>query len=227
LSGIVNAGLILAGGNGSRLLGYDKPKQFIEVCGKPLIRYCLRAFERCSDITCICIVAADEWRGILGNDYIFAEPGKSRQHSVYNGLLALGRINPENVIIHDAARPLVTASNISALIRSANNYDGATPALPVTDTIYLSGDGKTITQALNRDELFAGQTPECYNYEKYINIHWKLSCEELANIRGSSEIAFKYNMKIAVCEGSPDNFKITTKADLERFREIMEKRQPL
>jgi 2-C-methyl-D-erythritol 4-phosphate cytidylyltransferase len=220
----MNAGLILAGGKGERLAGHDKPKQFVEVGGKALILYCLQAFEQCPDISLICVVIAEDRRGVLGGDYVCAEPGKSRQHSSYSGLLALKRYNPARVVIHDAARPLVTARDITALIRAADNFDGATPVLPVTDTIYTSADGKTIDKTLNRDGLFAGQTPECYDFEKYLAAHEKLTDDELSGIRGSSELAARLGMRIALTKGNQGNFKVTTNADLERFRMIVEKR---
>lgn len=218
----MNAGLILAGGSGERLIGYDEPKQFIEIGGKPLILYCLKTFEQCSDIALICVAVAEEWRGILGDGYLYAEPGKSRQHSIYNGLLTLKQYNPTRVIIHDAARPLVMVNDITALIQAANRCDGATPALPVSDTIYQSTDGKTISKTLNRDELCAGQTPECYNFKKYLAIHENLTDDELSGIRGSSEIAVNGGMQIAICKGNLYNFKVTENADLERFRTIVE-----
>jgi 2-C-methyl-D-erythritol 4-phosphate cytidylyltransferase len=217
----LNAGLILAGGKGERLTGYGKPKQFIEINGKPLILYCLRAFEKCADIALVCVVAAEEWRPILG-DYVYATPGKSRQHSIYNGLLALKKYSPGRVVIHDAARPSVTAADIEGVVSASIGYDGATPALRVTDTTYQSVDGITIASALNRDTLFAGQTPECYDFEKYLTLHEKLPDSELAAVRGSSEPAVGFGMRIALCKGNPRNFKITTNSDLERFRAIVE-----
>jgi 2-C-methyl-D-erythritol 4-phosphate cytidylyltransferase len=221
----MNAGLILAGGKGERLTGQGKPKQFIEVGGKALILYCLQAFEQCPDISLVCVVIAEDRRGVLEGDYIYAKPGKSRQHSSYNGLLALKRYSPERVVIHDAARPLVTAEDITALVRAADGFDGATPVLPVTDTIYQSADGKTIGGTLKRDGLFAGQTPECYDFKKYLAAHEEQTDDELLKIRGGSELAVRFGMRIALCEGNPYNFKITINADLERFRETVEKNE--
>jgi 2-C-methyl-D-erythritol 4-phosphate cytidylyltransferase len=218
----MNAGLILAGGVGARLTS-GIPKQFIEVGGKPLINYTLRVFGNCAGIAMICVVIAKKYENLLNGDYLCAAPGKSRQHSIYNGLSALRKYSPKYIIIHDAVRPLVTESDIMGCIGAARDYDGATPVLPMSDTIYSSADGKTITSLLNRDELFAGQTPECYDFEKYFSAHKNLTDEELGNIRGSSELAVKSGMGIALCNGRPDNFKITANADLERFKSIIEK----
>jgi 2-C-methyl-D-erythritol 4-phosphate cytidylyltransferase len=222
----LNAAIILAGGKGERL-NSEIPKQFIKICDKAIVNYTLETFENCADIDIICVVIADEYRHFLSGNYTFSKPGKSRQHSIYSGLQALQKHAPKYVIIHDAARPLVTETDIANCVNSAKNYDGATPVLPLTDTIYHSANGKTIEKTLNRDELFAGQTPECYDYKKYLAIHENLSENELLHTRGSSEIAVNHNMQIALCAGNPHNFKITTNADLERFREIIEKRNLL
>jgi 2-C-methyl-D-erythritol 4-phosphate cytidylyltransferase len=198
------------------------PKQFINVGGKPLISYCLDIFARCACVDIVAVVIAEEWRGILPPGCVCADPGKSRQHSVLSGLLALRGHGPDRVIIHDAVRPAVTAGDIENLIGAAEGRDGATPVLAVTDTTYLSTDGETITATLNRDTLFAGQTPECYDFGKYLAAHENLSDAELSAIRGSSEIAVRHGMGIALAAGRPENFKITTGADLARFRAMVE-----
>ena len=212
----MNAGLILAGGTAERLKGYDKPKQFIEVGGKLLISYCLEVFKNSPDIDLICVVVADEWRVILG-DYIYAKPGKSRQHSIYSGLIELEQHKPDKVVIHDAARPRVTEGDIKGVIEASIGHDGATPVLPVSDTMYDSIDGRTISRTLDREGIFAGQTPECYDFLKYLEIHKNTSDDGLSKVKGSSEIAVSNNLKIAICKGSPENLKVTTKTDLEFF----------
>lgn len=217
----MNAGLILAGGIGARVKGYGTPKQYLEVGGKMVISYVLQTFEKCPDIDIICVVADKQWRSFIG-DYVFAEPGISRQHSIYNGLKALQEYAPKWVVIHDAARPCVTVGDVHCLIKTALAYDGATPTLPVNETIYYSFNGKTIASTLARDQIFVGQTPECYDFEKYLAAH-ELFYEMFADFRGSSTIAVNAGMKIARAEGNVSNFKITNNADLERFREIIEK----
>jgi 2-C-methyl-D-erythritol 4-phosphate cytidylyltransferase len=217
----LNAGLILAGGIGARVKGYDSPKQYIEVGGKTIISYVLDVFNKSPYIDIICIIANIQWHSLIG-DYIFAEPGVSRQHSIYNGLRTLQQYSPKWVVIHDSARPCITAGDIGCLIKSAEEYDGATPTLPVNETIYYSFNGKTIASTLARDQIFVGQTPECYDFEKYLAAHEQFY-EMLGEFRGSSTIAVNAGMKIARADGNIGNFKITTNADLERFREIIEK----
>jgi 2-C-methyl-D-erythritol 4-phosphate cytidylyltransferase len=220
----MNAGVVLAGGKSERLIGFDVPKQFCEVAGVPIIAYALAAFEQCADIDKIVVVASETWRGeisVAAKFHAFAKPGETRQHSIYNGLLALRDTlgDDDFVVIHDAARPLATARDIGECVRAAHGCDGATPALPLNDTVYRSADGETITSLLNRDELLAGQTPECYVYGKYLAAH---EGADLSGIRGGSELAFNAGMKIRLFGGNPRNIKITVAEDLNCLKYLLE-----
>ena len=217
--------ILLAGGAGLRLGGQSMPKQFIEIGGKPMIEYALDAFEACAAVDKILIVASDEWRERVrvGPKFAgFARPGLSRQASIRNALSAFRNILDEDdiVLIHDAARPLVTERDICACLRAARGRDGATPVLPPKETIYRSFDGETIAALLNRDELFAGQTPEAYRFGKYLSAH---ECVDLDDIRGGSELAFKAGMNIRLYPGNPLNFKVTEAADFEYLRFLLER----
>ena len=107
------------------------------------------------------------------------------------------------------------------MIETTKSFDGVMPVIPVKDTIYLSKGGEQIDGLLNRDELFAGQAPEAFNLKRYLEINRGLSKEELASVRGSSEIAYKNGFSIGLIAGDEDNFKITTPNDLERFKLIV------
>lgn len=227
----MNTAIILAGGVGSRM-GVDRPKQYLVVNEKPIIVYCLEIFENHSDIDKIVIVVSDEWK-----DYVmenvekyniskvcgYAPAGRTRQHSIYNGLKCT-ESNAEDtdvVIVHDAARPLVSDKIIKDCIIGAIEDDGAMPVISVKDTIYQSKDGKSIDHLLKRSELFAGQAPESFDFRKYLDIHNSVSDDEIAATAGSSEIAYRHGMKVRLVEGSERNFKITTIEDLETFETIV------
>jgi 2-C-methyl-D-erythritol 4-phosphate cytidylyltransferase len=225
----MNAALILAGGSGERMQGLSVPKQYCLVEGRPVFAYGLRRFQQCPEISCVVMVAEESWRGLI-RDWIegeaaakflgFADPGVTRQQSVYAGLLTLKGVLSEGdlVVIHDAARPLVTEGIIRRCVEASSGCDGATPVLRMADTVYQSKDGHTISALLNREEIYAGQTPEAYRFGKYLAAHKRLTAAELTQIRGSSEIAFKCGMDIRLFPGDERNFKITVVPDLERFR---------
>ncbi len=227
----MNTAIILAGGVGSRM-GVDRPKQYLVVKEKPIIVYCLEIFENHKNIDEIVIVVSDEWK-----DYVienvnkygiskvcgYAPAGRTRQHSIYNGLLATEENAPDTkvVIVHDAARPLVSDKIIDDCITGAIEDDGAMPVISVKDTIYQSKDGKSIDKLLKRSELFAGQAPESFDFRKYLDIHNSVSDDEIATTAGSSEIAYRHGLKVRLVEGSERNFKITTIEDLETFETIV------
>ncbi|MEE0856139.1 MAG: IspD/TarI family cytidylyltransferase [Ruminococcus sp.] len=227
----MNTAIILAGGVGSRM-GVDRPKQFLMVREKPIISYCFDIFQKHSEIDKIVVVVSEEWQGFV-EEYAqkfgvtklcgYAPAGKTRQHSIYNGLKCIEQNAPDTdiVIVHDAARPLVSDQIISDCIKGATEFDGAMPVISVKDTVYQSKDGKKIGQLLKRSELFAGQAPESFKFRKYLDIHNEVSNEEIASTAGSSEIAYRHGMEISMVKGSERNLKITTIEDLETFESIL------
>ena len=223
--------IILSGGTGTRM-GADKPKQYLLVNNEPLISYSYRQFLNNSNIDGIVIVADRDWVPFLENNLNcshskflgFANAGESRQQSVLNGLLFVEeKMTSEDdlVIIHDSARPNISESLIDNCL-SIGDYDGVLPVLPCKDTLYMSS-GERIDSLLNRDFIFAGQSPETFRYKKYLDINKTASAFELQSIRGSTEIAYKRGLRIKVIPGEEINYKITTKRDFDIFVKEREK----
>lgn len=222
----MNYAIILSGGSGTRL-GTTIPKQYLTVKNRPIISYCLETFANHPDIGGMIVVAAREWHELIKEELhnrssmsiTFAEPGETRQLSIFNGLNAIKNIGDDDwIIIHDAARPLVSDKLITDCLNSRyDNYDGSLPVIPVKDTIYQSADRNAITGLLDRNTLFAGQAPEAFNLHKYLDAHKNMTTNELLKINGSSELAYKMGLKIKLIPGDPRNLKITDSSDLERF----------
>lgn len=224
--------LLLSGGTGTRM-GMGIPKQYIEVKGKPVIAYCLQTLLSHEGIDAVQVVADKMWRetilqcmaslrvqGAEEKFRGFSAPGKTRQLSILNGLEDIKKYagDSDYVLIHDAARPLVSAKQISDCIEAVcSGHDGALPVLPMKDTVYLSGDGKTVTSLLDRKKVFAGQAPEIFALGKYYEANRALLPDRILEINGSTEPAVLAGMDIALIPGDEGNFKITTRADLERF----------
>lgn len=228
----MNIAIILSGGVGSRM-GLDIPKQYIEVDHQPIISYCLQSFFQNELTDAVVIGVADEWKEYVELQVeklkphklvFYASPGETRQYSIYNALKVVKENGFEEqslVIIHDAARPLVSNELINRCYEACNRADGSMPVIAVKDTIYYSEDGKNITSLLDRNKLWAGQAPEAFVFGKYYKVHEKMTREELLNINGSTEIAFKNGMKVELVKGDPMNFKITTPEDLSSFESII------
>lgn len=227
--------IILSGGVGSRM-GNDIPKQYIEVLGKPIVWYCLNTFLQCRCIDAVIIGCALEWKNYVekllkeihsNKPVYFSLPGETRQYSIYNALKELkllGYAEDDVVIIHDAARPLISEDLIVRCLDTCIEVDGVLPVIPVKDTIYQSGDGKEISNLLNRKELFAGQAPEAFVFGKYLRLHEVITRDELLKINGSTEIAYKGGLNVKLVKGDEMNFKITTPEDLSNFENIIKKR---
>lgn len=226
----MNYAIILSGGVGTRIKIGDNPKQYLRVNNKPILVYTLEKFEKNENTNRIVIVAAKEWQNDI-SEWIqeygiykfwgFALPGDTRQGSILSGLSTCMAGNPSDndvVIMHDAARPLVSNNLISECIVTAEKYDGCMPVLPINDTTYQSEDGKTISGLLDRGTLFAGQAPEAFKLRSYANIINMISKDELDSFHGTSEIAYRYGMNVKLIPGDDGNFKLTTPKDLERFR---------
>lgn len=230
----MNVAVILAGGKGERM-GLDIPKQYYEVDGKPVILYCLHTFLVHEEIDAVQIVADEIWQEYIMQQLLvlpdmekfkgFSAPGENRQLSVYHALTDIREyaLDDDFVIVHDAARPCVTADQITDCLIAAKEHDGALPVLPMKDTVYLSEDGKVVSSLLNRGMIFAGQAPEVFLLGRYYEVNRVLLPDKILEINGSAEPAVMAGMDIAMIPGDEGNFKITTAADLQKFEQIQRK----
>ena len=227
--------LILAGGIGSRMGDKNTPKQFYSIGDKPIVIYTTDKFMKNKNIDKIIIVCLNDFIKYTSNliGYYFKDSekieiiagGENRFESVVKGINYIKRkykIKDDDIIVtHDAVRPFVSESIISACISGVEEgYDGVMPVLRMKDTLYRSVDGVSITALIDRSEIYAGQAPECFRLGKYLDILYKMSEVELLAVTGSTQIAYMNNFNIRLVEGSEENFKITTPEDLERFRQL-------
>jgi 2-C-methyl-D-erythritol 4-phosphate cytidylyltransferase len=168
----MNSAIIVAAGKGTRM-GANAGKLFLEVAGRPVIAHTWARFERAACIDEIILVVRDGLQSTyaeLAAKYRFGKPfritggGAERQDSVWNGLHVLSP-DARLVAIHDGARPLVTAELIAATLEAARAHGAAVAAQRVTDTIKTSDDGRTIAHHLDRQRLWAVQTPQTFRVE--------------------------------------------------------------
>ncbi|MDE6960162.1 MAG: 2-C-methyl-D-erythritol 4-phosphate cytidylyltransferase [Lachnospiraceae bacterium] len=225
--------LILSGGTGLRL-GSDIPKQYIEVAGRPIISYCLETLSSHEEVEALQIVADPAWQDLIWNCLRqtdskkkfrgFSEPGENRQLSIFHGLQDIRTYAEDSgyVFIHDAARPCLSPEQITDCLQGAEGHEGLMPVLPMKDTVYTSLDGgKSVAALLDRSTVYAGQAPEVFRIGRYYEANQKLFPDRIRQINGSTEPAVLDGMEIIMIPGDEGNFKITTKADLERFRQIL------
>lgn len=228
----MNTALVLSGGTGTRL-GADIPKQYIKVNQRMIISYCLERLLLHSRIAALRIVAEECWQDTLksciseydkeGKFQGFSKPGKNRQLSIWNGIRDIRTYAEDDdyVLIHDAARPFLSEHLITACLAAAEGHDGVLPVLPMKDTVYQSSDGQRISSLLKRDEIYAGQAPEVFLLGSYYEANQKLMPERILRVNGSTEPAVLAGLDIVMIAGDEGNFKITTKEDLERMKELV------
>jgi len=234
----MNIALLLSGGTGARM-GTEIPKQYLMAGGRPVFSYCLERLLEHEMIDKVQIVAALAWQKeicIWAERFVgrkiwerkfrgFSVPGENRQMSVYHGLEDIMRYGNEQdrVLVHDAARPMLTQAQISSCLEACEGHEGAIPVLPMKDTVYYSRNGCRVERLLQRSAVYAGQAPEVFVLGKYYQANRRLLPESILKINGSTEPAVLAGMDIVMIPGDEGNFKITTKADLEYFKELSER----
>lgn len=224
--------IVLSGGTGTRM-GRSIPKQYIEVSGRPVIEYCLQTLLKHPLIDEMVIGVADVWLDFVkecicrlepNKTVYYCQPGETRQGTIINALKVAkdnGALETDIVLIHDAARPLLSESLISDCLKACEEADAVLPVIPVKDTTYLSRDGKHIDSLLERKTLWNGQAPEAFKFGSYYDANMKLSEDELNRITGSTEVSYRAGLKCVLIPGDTNNFKITTPEDLSNFESII------
>lgn len=211
------AALIVAAGRGSRV-GSDVPKQYLTVNNVPILRKTAALFLDHPAINDVLVVIHEDDASLYGQaiDGLELLPsvtgGASRQESVRRGLEALVPRKPDYVLIHDGARPFVTAETITNVIHKLAEFDGAIAAIPVSDTLKRT-DGKKITGTVSRDQLWRAQTPQGFRFDAILGAHRRAMGAALTD---DAAVAEADGLSVAIVEASEANFKVTTVHDLER-----------
>ena len=226
----MNIALIIAGGSGSRM-GYDIPKQFINVYDKPVLIYTLEGFQKHPEIDAIELVCIDGWHDIVrayarqyGIDKLkwIVSGGNTGQESIRNGVYNLEGKCAENdiVIIHDGIRPLVDAAVLSDVIIKCRKYGNAVTSLPYNEQIFVADDEISTVKYIPRETLRRVSTPQAYKFGK-LDWAYHVAFEKEIGIYGSSytnTMMVELGERLYFAAGSDKNIKLTTKDDLEMFK---------
>lgn len=210
--------ILLAAGHGQRL-GWDRPKAFVEVAGRPLLARAAETAVAAAVTEALIVVAPAGWeaeaeRAVAGCGLpVRVVPGGlSRQDSVR---LALGAISEDDVVVcHDVARPLAVARLFRDVVGALAEADGAVPVVPVTDTVKRVTDG-LVSETLRRDELALAQTPQAFLRQPLIRSHARavaapappLATDDAALLEAAG-------YRVAVVPGDPMNVKVTVPGDI-------------
>jgi 2-C-methyl-D-erythritol 4-phosphate cytidylyltransferase len=189
-------GIVPAAGAGERL-GADVPKAFAVLGGRPMVEWSLDVLREVCDRV---VVAVPADRVELPD---FVAGGKTRSASVMNALEAAPEASV--VVVHDAARPLVTVDLVQRCLDALEGYDGVVAALPVTDTVKEVEAGEVI-RTPDRGRLWAAQTPQVFRADV-------LRRANGAEATDDASLVEAIGGRVRVVEGTPENFKVTTALD--------------
>ena len=216
--------VIVAAGSASRMGGIDKV--MAKLRGEPMIKRTVRTFQQSDAVSEIVVVTRPDLILSItslcsGFDKVKAvvAGGKDRQESVQNGLNVLSD-KVKLAAIHDGARPLITWEVIDRVVRAANTYGAAIPAIPVKDTIKTFGGG-FVGETPDRATLRAVQTPQVFDFDLLRGALAKARAEETQITDDSSAVELM-GMKVKVVEGDERNLKVTTPMDLKIAEMLLE-----
>lgn len=205
------AALIVAAGRGSRAGGAE-PKQWQRVAGKPVIDHTLERFTKNSRIDRIMVVLHQEDMDLLkSTDCEVTQGGASRDASVRNGLDALAANPPDQVLIHDVARPALGDDVIERVLDALEDYPAAAPGLPVNDALWRGANG-TVTGGCSREGLYRAQTPQGFHFDAILKAHHANNAPAADDV----EVARRAGLEVAIVDGDERNLKITRSEDFAR-----------
>jgi len=218
--------IIPAGGKGIRS-GYSAPKQYLKFNGKELIAYTLEVFQKNILVNEILIAAHPDYFSIieklkkkfnLNKISQIVKGGNERQDSVYNALASLEAKENDLIIVHDAARPLLSQKILTNAINLAKRKGNAVVCIKAKDTLIKGKD--YVGSYINREDVYYVQTPQIFTYKDLMEA---IETAYKKNFRGTDEsmLVKRLGKEIFIAEGSPLNFKITTKEDIEMFKKLI------
>lgn len=224
--------IILAAGKSERMKEVGTPKQMIELNGIPVVVHSLLAFEKSSNVNEILVVAGAEELPLyreFKKQYgitklsLAVEGGATRAESASHGFQKVKK-DAEFILIHDAARCLITTEDIDLVIKEAYRSGAAIAAKKTTDTLKKADDNGFITETVDRAMMWQAQTPQVFKKNMY-EVALALAKSTDISITDDAMLVEQagFHVKLVACKS--ENMKITTKQDLEIARLLMERKK--
>lgn len=215
--------LIFAGGTGRRMNARSKPKQFLEIHGKPIIIYTLEHFEYHEGIESIVVVCVKEYieelKGLLRRFGITKVkrivPGGNTGHdSIYQGLLAMEEFVQKDdiVLIHDGVRPLIDEELITMNIDAVKRYGNAITCEADKESQIRSLDGKTVLEMPPRNQMYTAKAPQSFYYDDIKALYQTAEKDGIKSI-DSAHLCSLYHKELHMVKSPSNNMKITEPAD--------------
>jgi 2-C-methyl-D-erythritol 4-phosphate cytidylyltransferase len=228
--------LIFAGGTGERMNSRTKPKQFLELHGKPIIIHTIEYFEEHPMIDNIVIVCLESWikelRKVLMRNFIrkvkaIVPGGQTGQESIFNGLNAIKSFSGDDtiVLIHDGVRPLISKDLITDNINSVKRHGSAVSVSHATETVITRDNNNHIDTISEREKTCIAKAPQSFYFRDIWEAHQKAKEDGLINMIDSATLMKHYGHELNTVFCSPYNIKITTPSDYYIFRAIYEAKE--
>ncbi|MBK3519500.1 2-C-methyl-D-erythritol 4-phosphate cytidylyltransferase [Carboxylicivirga marina] len=214
--------ILLAAGIGKRAK-LNFPKQFYKINGKPFLVYSMEKLLKCKEVTRLLVTCQTEYmeeyqRYVEEYDIpnvVYVEGGSTRQESVYNGLQ---QVISDKVMIHEAARPLISEDFIQEVVDTSKSEDAVVPTIPIKFTVSKGGD--YMTGELVRNELHNIQLPQVFTSSLIKEYHEKAKNDNYIATEDGT-LFFHYGGKVRFIEGRESNIKITTPLDVELVNKLL------
>ena len=229
----MNVALVFAGGSGQRMRNSAKPKQFLELYGKPIIIYTLEVFEKHPEIDTVVVPCIAGWEDylqkLLGKFGItkvskILTGGKDTQESKMIALRYLQGICQEDdiVLLHDAVRPLVTEKMITDNIASVREFGNGITAGPFTETAITSDDGKEIRSTIIRNTMYVAKAPQSFYFKDVLEAHEKGETMPYTITIDTCSLMTELGKHLHIVPCETTNIKITTPEDFFLFKALVD-----
>lgn len=229
-----NIAVIFAGGSGMRMHTKSKPKQFLELNGKPIIIYTLELFDNHPMIDAIVVACIEPWIPFLQkmlrkfeiNKVVnIVSGGATGQDSIYAGLCAaekyVNTVTDDIVLIHDGVRPLIDEETITNNIKTVTSSGSCITCVPATESFIVRQADGTLEIPSRIDSLIA-RAPQSFLLKDILSIHRRAIAEEKHDFIDSCTMMSYYGQKVETIIGPVENIKITTPMDFFIFRSLVQ-----
>jgi 2-C-methyl-D-erythritol 4-phosphate cytidylyltransferase len=224
-------GILLAAGKSLRMKGVVTPKQFLRIKRKKLYQYALETFVKHRRIDQIILVVPEAYLSQVQDDVKWWQKrkkihvivgGKTRQESSYQGLLyAQLHCQPDHIVIHDVARPLVTTTILDKIIVQLRLHPALTFGRHVNDSLFVVDEEATLSNYVGKEDIYLSQTPQAFQFHLIMNAHEHARQLKIKTAIDDASLVTLMGKKVTVLPGSRLNFKIVNDDDLQLLKALV------
>ena len=213
-----------------------KPKQFLEVHGKPIIVHTIDIFQNTEAIDAVVVVCVSDWLDYMNNLVerfnltkvkAVVAGGETGQMSIFKGLEAAEQLATDDavVLIHDGVRPLINEEVINANIQSVKETGSAVTSVRAKETVVLVNDSSKISEVVDRTRSFIAKAPQSFYLSDILSVERDAISKGITDAIDSSTLMGMYNRELTIVEGPYENIKITTPDDFYMFKALYDARE--